>query len=87
MDKLVYKNPLLKYIACFNVRGNEKEILKPDFVKLGCWGFVKRAPHIIKWSLGEIISPHPTSWDRVMHLLRIWFSCIMLEVLLAATRR
>jgi hypothetical protein len=36
MDKLVYKNPLLKYIACFNIRDNEKEILKPDFVKLGC---------------------------------------------------
>jgi hypothetical protein len=25
MDKLVFENPLLKYIACFNIRENEKQ--------------------------------------------------------------
>jgi hypothetical protein len=25
MDKLVFGNPLLKYIACFNIRDNEKQ--------------------------------------------------------------
>jgi hypothetical protein len=25
MDKLVFENPLLKYIACFNIRDNEKQ--------------------------------------------------------------
>jgi hypothetical protein len=25
MDKLVFENPLLKYIVCFNIRGNEKQ--------------------------------------------------------------
>jgi hypothetical protein len=25
MDKLVFRNPLFKYIACFNVRVNEKQ--------------------------------------------------------------
>jgi hypothetical protein len=25
VDKLMFGNPLLKYIACFNIRDNEKE--------------------------------------------------------------
>jgi hypothetical protein len=25
MDKLVCENPILKYIACFNIRDNEKQ--------------------------------------------------------------
>jgi hypothetical protein len=25
MDKLVFENPPLKYIACFNIRDNEKQ--------------------------------------------------------------
>jgi hypothetical protein len=25
MDKLVFENPLLKYIACFNIHDNEKQ--------------------------------------------------------------
>jgi hypothetical protein len=47
-----------------------KKLLELHFVKLGCRGHVKRAPHSIKWCLDEAVSPQPTSRDRVMHLFR-----------------
>jgi hypothetical protein len=49
MDKLMFENPLLEHIACFfYVITKSKKILELHFVKLGCRGYVKRAPRSIK---------------------------------------
>jgi hypothetical protein len=50
MDKSVFENTLLKYIACINIilKKKTKEMLELDFVNLGCQVCVEQAPHIIK---------------------------------------
>jgi hypothetical protein len=87
MDKLVFENPLLKYIACSkNVITKSKKILELHFVKHGYRGYVKRTPRSSKWCLDETVSPQPTSRDRVMHLFRqSGFLTSCLKVLLGAT--
>jgi hypothetical protein len=72
MDKIVFENPLLIYIACFDtyVIKKSKGILELRFVKLGCWGYGKRTtPHSVKQCLDKTVSPHPTSRDMIKHFV------------------
>lgn len=47
MHKLAYENPLLKHVACFNIRDTEKEE-NTEFVRLDCQRYVKRATHSVE---------------------------------------
>jgi hypothetical protein len=47
-----------------------KKTLELQFVKLGCQNYVKQDFHNIKQCLNKTVSPQPTTWGRVMHLLR-----------------